>query len=720
MISNLSVFDTFFEFIKKSATDISHTFTSSDTSAVFVMVVFYLVLTIVLIFLIKGLIIAFKSLFKELHSNKKKNNISKRESTVSLEDDVMRPSKISKDNVLDSHNEPVTALFDNFDTEACLAVLSEKYDVAKQLGANFEECVHLTSMAPKLLVLEGMKKSVVLSEDDIKEAHSAFKGQTLPELQKIMTSLKEKAFTLDQNISTLNGSLVVHCKNRAELVEEEISAFNKHNSLVDEIKSYKTNFDIKNASLSEEYSQLYDFISKISSRKQEVIKEAEKINEDVLSIADRISTFSDSCEDTARDFAIQISQTKQILAALKSSFVELNTSRINKDKEVLKIQADIDELLKNKLLCDETIATLKPELERLVLEENERLAGEEAARRAREEEERLERERIAREEAERLEKEKAERERLEKERLEREEKERKAKEEAERLAKLEAEKKAKEEAERKAQEKAEKLAKLEAERLARVEAKKLAREKAEQEKLEKKRLAKETAERKALEKAEAERLEKERIARENAEQKATAIVSDVEADLVKTDNNTNTFPNSADSSETTTDNGADPVLVENVKEKVQKQAQNSYVLSFDDVSPELYEKIARGSQNRKINVMKPVIPTGDIDVSENASAKPSVSVVEPEPVDVSVPEKVEKSTDTVDNSTAADESSGDATENAAPSGPKIDYMAELKKQWAAEKAHKEQFAAEQAKKKAEEERRKKELLKDGFGKKNNK
>lgn len=121
--------------------------------------------------------------------------------------------------------------------------------------------------------------------------------------------------------------------------------------------------------------------------------------------------------------------------------------------------------------------------------------------------------------------------------------------------------------------------------------------------------------------------------------------------------------------------------------QVQRQAQEAYALNYDDISPDMYEKIAAVRRKN----MPPKACEGAVSGQEsrtNNSANPSVSS---------------------ESAHAAEQGSVNET----PSKP--DYFAELKQEWAAEREHKEQWRAELEQKRADEERRKKELTKS-FGK----
>lgn len=606
------------KYIKDSATDITKTFTGADSGAVLVMLIFYLVILIVLILLLKIIVKIIKSFIKEFFSKKKKssnNGDNKKDASASV-----------------SENSSVLSgqLFKDFNSQNYLSVLADKYNVFKDSDVSFEVFQHIPSSTPKLLAVDGMKKKIELSDVEIKEIASNFNNKNLIELQQMLKALTEEASTTEDKIALLNNSLTINCQSREKLIEDELSISKKHNSFVDELEITKSELDAIKTNLAVEYSQLFNFISDLDVQKQNLSEKVKKINEDIISIPDKIKDFTKICEEKLKELLLQSSQKETLINTLKDSFISINASRIKKDEEILKQQSDIDNLLKNKLLCEETIAVLKPKIEELMCIEAERKAREEAERREREEAEKA-----AKAEKERIEKEqlaKAEAERLERERV--------AKEEEERLEK-----------ERLAQKRAEIAAKFEAERKAREEA---------------------------------ELLEKEK-------QQSVVKNSDIAVESGSSDNDSSF------------------VDVNIVKEKVAKQAQSSYSLNFEDLPPELYEKIARGSQNRKINVMKAVEPLSVADkntnetpiVEQNYGAIIATS-------DISDEEKIENDNNDVDASGNEDTTSTE----------KIDHMAELKKQWAAEKAHKEQFAAEQARKKAEEERRKKELLKGDFGKNN--
>lgn len=609
------------KYLKNSATDISKTFTGADSGAVLVMIIFYLVLLIALIFLLKAFIKVIKSFYKDIFS-KKKNTLD-------------NSNKKSETSVLPSETNVAAPrqLFEDFNSQDYLPLLTDKYNAFNDSEVSLEVFQPIVPSTPKLLAVDGIKKKIELSNKEIEEISFKFNNKNLAELQQLLKSLTDEANAIEDKITALNTLLASNCQNREKLIEDELSVSEKHNSFVDELKTVKSELDNTKVRFAVEYSQLFNFISDLDVRKQELSEQVKKINEDILTIPGKIKDFGNICEDNSKELLLQFSQKETLINTFKDSFKSINASRINKEEEILNLQSDIDVLLKNKLLCEETINALKPKIE-----EAERIAKAEA-------------EKKAREEAERLACEKAEAERLERERL--------AKEEADRLEKERIER---EKAEQRAKEEAEKL---EQERIAREKAEKLEKERAEQKRAEL-----------------AEKFETERKVREEEELAAQE----------KTHSSEDMVPD---------DESDDFVDVSDVVEKVQKQSQNAYVLNYEDISPEMYKKLARGSHNRKINVMKPVTlennnladTPSDVPVSSEEKPKENPSYVES--VTVVPVEEIPSAGD-------------DCLEETVPE-QKVDHIAELKKQWAAEKAHKQEWAAEKARMKAEEERRKKEL-----------
>lgn len=654
--------------------EVSKTFTGADSSSVLLMIIFYLVILLILVFVLKFLVKGIKSLFKEIKPARKTTTKEKNDSLVNQEQVSAKKSnpvspektKQTAQKTQGAHNLKL------FDGQEYVALLNNKYKLVDNCICEVELPQYIAASEPKFLAVEGMNKEILLSDDEKTAIVESIGSKNIQELKHLLHKTSEKSADFTKQITSLNNLITMLCKAREKLVSDELLTSNEHNSNVDELEATRSGFDNTKANLVNRYSELLSFISELDVLRHELWDKTTQFNKDVISVPGKINAFSNACEQSLQAILLKANQQDALVKSLKSKYLTVTEARMKKDEEILSQQSNIDGLLKNKLVCDETILIVKSKIEELEKAAAEQRAKEEAERIAREEAERLERERIAKEQAERKAREEAERkareeaERIEKERLAREEaerleKERLAREEAERIAKLEAEQKAKEEAERKAREEAERL---EQERIAQKQAE-LA--------------AKFEAERKAREEAEL---------LENANYKGSVGVS------------------GADGSEADADNSADPVVVNSVKEKVQQQAQSAYALSFDDIPTEMYEKIARGSSNRKINVVKTV--------SSNESNDDIPESNQPEQ-EQEAHSFVASSEDGAISETTTAETDGnnsDSSVSEAPaSSPKIDHMAELKKQWAAEKAHKEQFAAEQARKKAEEEKRKAELLK---------
>lgn len=121
---------------------------------------------------------------------------------------------------------------------------------------------------------------------------------------------------------------------------------------------------------------------------------------------------------------------------------------------------------------------------------------------------------------------------------------------------------------------------------------------------------------------------------------------------------------------------------------VQQQTKSAYTLNFDEITPDMYEKIA-----------------SQINCSPSGANEHEVSPVEPPLVEVP------PNSSTV-LSEAEEHNVSDAPDVATippQNEPPVDHLAQLRKEWDAERKHKEAWDAEQAKNAADVARRKREL-----------
>lgn len=201
----------------------------------------------------------------------------------------------------------------------------------------------------------------------------------------------------------------------------------------------------------------------------------------------------------------------------------------------------------------------------------------------------------------------------------------------------------------------EELAKLEKERLARLEAERLAKEEEVR--------AKEREKQEAIAKAKAEA---EAKAKAEAEAKAKAAEEAKRA--------AESAIQAKESSESD---------VDKLKTQIQNRAASSYSLNFDNISQAMLERMANAKKKK----------------GSSPDQAPALS----------------DTADTANNSASASDTNNTEDAN-KPEKP--DYVSQIKKQWAEENAHKQQWEKEQAQRKEDEERRKKELTKelseDGF------
>lgn len=613
-------------YIRGIATSISETFTGSNSGAVLIMIVFYLVVLILIFLLAKGLIRLIKSIFKPSRHKISKNSVIKTESSVSSDATNVEPVTENQQDAL------IPSFLNDFDSQPFLDVLAQKYNTINTFDDVFDKQQPVVDTAPALLVLDKSAHEE-LSADERAAIISEISKKDISELKQQEQQLLLELTEIDNKLESIDKSLANNCKNREKLVQETLSATEKYNLAVGEIKALKTQFDTNKTNISVEYSHLFNFISELEAQKQSVIEQIYSIKDKIALITEKTESFNSSYEQNITSFLDSVRSKEEILTALKDSCLNINQLRAKTDEIIASLQTDYKSLSKKKL----QLKTLSSET-KLKLDELEKL---EAERLAKEEEERL-----ARLEAER-----------------------KAKEEAERQAKIEAEKREKE-----------RLAQIEAERKAREEAEKRAREEAE-------RKTKEEAERIAREKAEAEAFEKERIAREMAEKAAMLEAEQKAAEELERQSVASDKPvsNTSDGQET-----SGSTAVDTVKKQVENQVQNAYVLNFDNISPEMMKKLALDSEKRKKDAQHAIKST------RRAEEVPSES--EPD-----APEQTTGATDTPSDSDT------DPVDQAPGDNQQIDYITELRKQWAEARAHKEEWEAEVARRKAEEEARKKEL-----------
>lgn len=215
--------------------------------------------------------------------------------------------------------------------------------------------------------------------------------------------------------------------------------------------------------------------------------------------------------------------------------------------------------------------------------------------------------------------------------------------------------------------KAEELTKIENDRLAQIEAERIAKE---EELRAKERERQAALAAKAQEEAEAK-------AKAEAEAKAKAAAEAAAAAQAKANNTTE--PKSDAKPSTDSD-------LDRVREQIKNQAQSSYSLNFENISPAMLEKMALTEKKKK-------------------SAAEKIAKLSDTP-DTVVEEDIAGESDIADEADTADEADSSEDTNASE---KPDYVSEIKQQWAAENAHKQQWKQEKARRKEEEQRRKKEL-----------
>lgn len=475
-------------------------------------------------------------------------------------------------------------------------------------------------------------------------------------------TLESEITVLNSGISELNGKIGNLSPEEKKYFDEYYKALGSYLSFCDSAQEFKETTFAKLNNTSVKIASVINERNALWERIKVLDETFEGFNTDVLDIESTTHLKLD--EYTAGNQA----RLKE-LDALKAKCIVCNSKREELTKQINENINSVTEKENQKLSKSLLVFFLKDKVEQL-----DKIEREEA-------------ERIAKEERERKAKEKAEA-----ERKAQEEAERKKQEEAERRAKIEAEKQAKAEAARKAREDAERKKQEEADRKAREEAERKA-------KAEEERRAKEEAKRKARE--EAERIEREIAARKTQEEAERKAQEEERAKAMST-------------------------VSEDILKDVEKSAQSSYVLSFDDMTPEMLEKLARdkarkdaaraASLKQVSGAIGNVSSTGNSNISPKQTLNTAVadSMAPDNSSDALVTERSDAKDVDITPETRAPETApatkAPETEATASPTTQSNYFEELKKQWDLEAEHRANFEKEQAEKAALAEKRRKELF----------
>ena len=106
----------------------------------------------------------------------------------------------------------------------------------------------------------------------------------------------------------------------------------------------------------------------------------------------QIEAFTADCSSKLEAINTEMQAKHEAVAALNSSFVNLNDSRVRTDEKIVVLNGELEELAKSKFVCSEAVSAYNEKIEEFNRFEAEKQAKEEAERR-----ERLEAERKARE-----------------------------------------------------------------------------------------------------------------------------------------------------------------------------------------------------------------------------------------------------------------------------------------------------------------------------------
>lgn len=593
------------DFINNFATTISEKFTGEGSSAVLVVVIFYLVALIFILLLLKGVASILRDFFRTLFSKQKKqqkkaHDMPSDTSAVNSEQPTTTAVE-GVENKKRTKNDDELSAIKNFGNKKYIDELS---DTLKKIN-EFDNCAvqsqHISNTIPSSPIIN--EDIVVLSEKEKEKIKKQVKDKNLNELKDLLKQVNKDEQSLDDAIKSLESDLSKVLHERDKVVQQEITAIDQHNDIVDVLATLCDELTKSKADLLEKHSELFNFVTSLADKKAVLLDSIKEFKKDTASLAEKIQDFAFLSDKEFKSFVHSFQKNEERLAGFKKNYIAISESRNKMDENISALRQKQSQAVTDKACQIELASVLNIKINEL---------------------EELERQRLAKEEAERAER--------------------------ERLAKLEAER-------------------LEKERLAREEAERLERER--------------------LAKLEAERLEKERLAREEAERIEREKEDALKKQKVETKDNI---------AETKTD--SDNVLNE-IKEQIKRQLQTSYSINYDDITPEMLEKLAIAEQKKRKATEKAARINGKaVNNPENTPTESSKL----ESQDNKASDKNNKPAETEDKVITQNvASSQEETE------PQTDYFAKLKQQWAEEEANKKRWAEEKARRKEEEERRKKEL-----------
>ena len=364
--------------IKNIATNISVTFTGADSAAVLVMIIFYLVVAITIVLLLKLLTKMFKTLWLSIFGKKKKAK--------------PQPAPLAPQAPPAPPEPTALSVVEEYNGQGQLDLLAESYNAANKTSGfdvSHSRVACDIPSAPPAYVPAG---SPTLTKEQKAEIARIIVGKGRDELRQEVNRENTKLFDINYKINADEKELALCLQQRSQLAAQEQTTAEKYNAAVDEFQALQDNLRAAKAQLSLEYANLVKLISDIMAQKPALVEGVHKMAEDIGGLPAQIEAFTADCSSKLEAINTEMQAKHEAVAALNSSFVNLNDSRVRTDEKIVVLNGELEELAKSKFVCSEAVSAYNEKIEEFNRFEAEKQAKEEAER-----QERLEAERKARE-----------------------------------------------------------------------------------------------------------------------------------------------------------------------------------------------------------------------------------------------------------------------------------------------------------------------------------
>lgn len=406
------------DFLAGIAQNISKDFVGAESAAIFIMIIFYLVVFILILGLLMFAGNCTKRLFKTFaHPKKTKrpNAVEKGSpagTAPASADTVNCGPETPPSEVANIPSEPTSTSWqsvsvfssypalDAFDGQAFLDRIKTDYKLIDEAAIALDEFQFLPAVSVNPISPVSLDEDTSMPETEMRSLIDSLQSKQLNDLYQLVAEEEHKQSNFVTQLDAMNQRFEDNTQSHEKLIDEEASAVKEYNTAVTSLRTLEGSLGNVKEELAVDHATVLKAIAKLAAQKTALLEDLKQAEEAARNVPDMVECFHASCLEKTAHISDALHQKSEVLSALKTCCSTIQASRINLESKISTTQEKIVILNKQKLVSSTTISLIRSRIAELEKIEAERkTAEEEAARLAAEEAERQKREEAARHEA---------------------------------------------------------------------------------------------------------------------------------------------------------------------------------------------------------------------------------------------------------------------------------------------------------------------------------